>query len=114
MKYLKSFAFCYSLFEEHPEFMESFNLFRGIPQKDMKYSVVLRDHALRVMGVVEKCINRLEDPEKLKDLLLVLGKKHAEFKVQKRFIDVSTVGTKVVLVTMVTWTVLLRSEVTEW
>ena len=64
-------------------------MFKGLSRKDLKYSVVLRDHALRVMGIVEKCINRLDDLEKLKAIMLPLGKRHGEYKVKKRFIDVS-------------------------
>ncbi|XP_041378366.1 neuroglobin-1-like [Gigantopelta aegis] len=75
------------LFEANPEFQESFILFRGLTHKEMKYSVVLKDHALRVMGIVEKCINRLDDVEKIKNIMTSLGKKHAGYCVQKQYID---------------------------
>lgn len=58
------------LFEEYPKSQEFFLHFRGTPveslRSDLKLSLELQEHAVRVMQVVEKVIGRLESPEKVR------------------------------------------------
>ena len=56
------------LFETRPDAKELFVPFKHLSSEDMKHSTHLRAHALRVMGTVEKCLARIEEPEKLDEL----------------------------------------------
>ena len=44
---------------------------------------------MRVMGTVEKCLARIEEPEKLDELLHALGRRHSVYNVKSEFVDVS-------------------------
>ena len=55
----------------------------------MEQSAILRSHALRVMGTVDKCITRLDTPDKLKELMSDLGKRHMNYNTKEDFIEVS-------------------------
>ncbi|XP_055337435.1 neuroglobin-like [Paramacrobiotus metropolitanus] len=67
------------LFETHPEVQDIFLPFKGLTSEEMKHSKQLRNHGLRVMGFVEKCVSRIEQPEKLIALCLELGLKHVQY-----------------------------------
>ncbi|OQV16669.1 hypothetical protein BV898_09180 [Hypsibius exemplaris] len=74
-------VFFMRLFETHPEVQDVFVPFQGLSQEDLMHSHQLRNHGLRVMGFVEKCVARLEQPEKLVALCLELGARHAKYQV---------------------------------
>lgn len=76
-----------SLFETHPDVQQVFMPFSGIELEDLKHSKQLRAHALRVMAFVQKCISRLNEPEKLEQLLRELGKKHHSYKAKAKYVD---------------------------
>lgn len=63
--------------------------FRGLSLEELKNSKRLREHGLRVMGTVEKCIARLDKPEKLEQIVHELGQKHITFDTKVEYIDVS-------------------------
>ncbi|XP_064603595.1 neuroglobin-like [Liolophura sinensis] len=75
------------LFEMHPDVQDLFLPFRGMTQDDLKSSARLREHGLRVMGTVEKCLARLDDPQKLEEMLHELGQKHVMFNTKVDYID---------------------------
>ena len=77
------------LFETRPDAKELFVPFKHLSSEDMKHSTHLRAHALRVMGTVEKCLARIEEPEKLDELLHTLGRRHSVYNVKSEFVDVS-------------------------
>lgn len=54
----------------------------------MEHSAILRSHALRVMGTVEKCIGRIKTPEKLENLMHELGERHTHYNARYDFVDV--------------------------
>ncbi|XP_013782719.2 cytoglobin-2-like [Limulus polyphemus] len=76
-----------NLFETHPDVQEVFMPFKGLSGNDLRYSRELRAHAFRVMGVVQKVITRLNEEEKLDQLLTDLGKKHARYGAKPQYID---------------------------
>jgi len=80
---------CFSLFETHPEVHDAFMSFRAVNTTDLEYNAILRAHALRVMGTVDKCIYRLDNREKLRELMTELGIRHKNYNVKIEFIDVS-------------------------
>jgi hypothetical protein len=41
------------------------------------------------MGTVDKCITRLDTPDKLKELMSDLGKRHMNYNTKEDFIEVS-------------------------
>ncbi|XP_052760571.1 uncharacterized protein LOC128203274 isoform X2 [Mya arenaria] len=76
-----------TLFETHPEVHEAFMSFRAENTSELEYNAILRAHALRVMGTVDKCIYRLDNREKLRDLMTELGIRHKNYSVKIEFID---------------------------
>ncbi|KAH3828343.1 myoglobin-like [Dreissena polymorpha] len=76
-----------SLFETHPEVHDAFMSFRAINTSELEYNAILRQHALRVMGTVDKCITRLDNREKLRELMAELGIRHKNYSVKIEFID---------------------------
>ncbi|XP_045162814.2 cytoglobin-1-like isoform X5 [Mercenaria mercenaria] len=76
-----------SLFETHPEVQNVFMSFRTKNTSDLEYNHILRAHALRVMGTVDKCIYRLDNRDKLRDLMMDLGIRHQNYSVKIEYID---------------------------
>ena len=62
------------LFEEYPMSQQFFMEFRGTPiealKNDAKLANALQEHAIRVLRVVEKVIGRLENLEKVLNMLI--------------------------------------------
>ncbi|XP_045162810.1 neuroglobin-like isoform X1 [Mercenaria mercenaria] len=76
-----------NLFETHPEVQNVFMSFRTKNTSDLEYNHILRAHALRVMGTVDKCIYRLDNRDKLRDLMMDLGIRHQNYSVKIEYID---------------------------
>ncbi|KAH3828339.1 hypothetical protein DPMN_130295 [Dreissena polymorpha] len=75
------------LFETHPEVYDSFVSFHAINTSELEYNAILRQRALRVMGTVDKCITRLDNREKLRELITELGIRHNNYSVKIECID---------------------------
>lgn len=75
------------LFETHPDVQEIFLPFKGQTPDDLKQSTQLKSHVLRVMGTVEKCLARIDEPDKLETLLHDLGAKHLLYNARIDYID---------------------------
>lgn len=76
------------MFETHPDVQDVFMPFKGMTKEDLQYSNQLRTHALRVMGTVEKCLARIEEPKKLHEMLSELGSRHVMYSAKVDYIDV--------------------------
>ncbi|XP_061197811.1 uncharacterized protein LOC133205933 isoform X1 [Saccostrea echinata] len=76
-----------NLFQTHPEVQDAFLPFQQLAKEDMEHSAILRSHALRVMGTVDKCLARIRTPEKLQNLMHELGERHANYSARQEFID---------------------------
>jgi len=63
--------------------------YRAQNATEQEYNAILRKHALRVMGTVDKCISRLHQPDKLGDLMTELGIRHKQYNVKIEYLDVS-------------------------
>ena len=81
-------VFFYSLFQSHPEVQDAFLPFQQLAKEDMQHSDILRSHALRVMGTVDKCLTRIRTLKKLQHLMHELGERHIKYNAQFEFIDV--------------------------
>ncbi|XP_048737254.1 uncharacterized protein LOC125652250 [Ostrea edulis] len=75
------------LFEKCPDVQDLFVPFRGLTSEELRHNVGLREHGLRVMGTIEKCITRLDKPEKLIAMLETLGEKHIMFDTKAEYFD---------------------------
>ncbi|WAR15137.1 CYGB1-like protein [Mya arenaria] len=75
------------LFETHPDVHDAFMSFRAVNTSELEYKAILRAHALRVMGTVDKCIYRLENRDKLQELMTEMGIRHKNYSVKIEFID---------------------------
>ncbi|KAJ8320544.1 hypothetical protein KUTeg_002131 [Tegillarca granosa] len=75
------------LFETHPEVQDAFLPFQQLTKSDLEQSVILRSHALRVMGTVDKCLSRAHKPEKLQELMLELGSRHSTYNAKADFFE---------------------------
>lgn len=63
--------------------------FNGLSREDLLHSHQLRNHGLRVMGFVEKCAARLDQPDKLVTLCKDLGLRHRQYRVPFPYLVVS-------------------------
>ncbi|XP_076464350.1 uncharacterized protein LOC143296358 [Babylonia areolata] len=75
------------LFETHPDVQDVFLPFKGQSLDELKQSAQLKSHVLRVMGTVEKCLARIDEPDKLQNLLHELGAKHVLYNARIDYID---------------------------
>ncbi|XP_062573832.1 uncharacterized protein LOC134235698 [Saccostrea cucullata] len=75
------------LFEKFPDVQDLFVPLRGLSSEELRHNVGLREHGLRVMGTIEKCITRLDKPEKLTSMLEALGEKHIMFDTKVEYFD---------------------------
>lgn len=76
-----------NLFESHPDMQSVFLPFTGLVLDDLKKSKLLSEHALRVMGAVQRAVHRLEEPEKLHAFLSDLGRRHDKNGAKLEYID---------------------------
>ena len=88
LSFLKSFL-VFRLFETHPDIQDVFTPFRGMTKEEMKHSSSLRTHALRVMSAVEKLLARINDMDKVEQLLYEMGQRHMMYDAKVDYIDVS-------------------------
>ncbi|XP_052820400.1 uncharacterized protein LOC128246248 [Mya arenaria] len=70
-----------SMFENRPVLIEIFANFRGRDVGDLQRSGLIRQHALKVMGTIDKCISRINEPENLAKLLIETGALHKKYNV---------------------------------
>ncbi|KAL8620045.1 hypothetical protein ACOMHN_015327 [Nucella lapillus] len=76
------------MFETHPQSQDIFMPFVGLARTDEEHSKTLRQHALRVMATVEKCIHRLDEPERMRTVLETLGARHTNYSAKIEYVDV--------------------------
>ena len=88
-------SYNYRLFETHPDIQDVFTPFRGMTKEEMKHSSSLRAHALRVMSAVEKLLARINDMDKVEQLLYEMGQRHMMYDAKVDYIDVSICHEKV-------------------
>ena len=62
--------------------------FRTLQTSELEYSTILRSHAMRVMSTVDKCIARLDNRQKLREMMTEMGIRHKNCTVKMEFIDV--------------------------
>ena len=66
--------------------------FRGLTADELRNCDKLRQHGLRVMNTVDKCISRIDKPERLESILHELGHKHVTFNIKTDYLDVSRIN----------------------
>lgn len=76
------------MFQTHPEVQGYFLPFTGLPLSDLNHLGTLRAHALRFMATVEKCMHRLDEPERMRDVLEGLGGRHANYNANVDYVEV--------------------------
>ncbi|KAL4221503.1 hypothetical protein ACF0H5_019760 [Mactra antiquata] len=69
------------MFEGRPEMKEVFSKFRNKDVSELRQTGLLRQHALRVMATIDKCITRLDEPSSLIPMLREVGVNHKKYKV---------------------------------
>ncbi|XP_052820399.1 globin-2 A chain-like [Mya arenaria] len=77
-----------SMFENRPELIEIFANFRGRDVGDLQRSGLIRQHALKVMGTIDKCISRIDEPDNLAKLLIETGAMHRKYNVPPDVIQI--------------------------
>ncbi|KAL4237674.1 hypothetical protein ACF0H5_002388 [Mactra antiquata] len=75
-----------SLFEKYPDVQQLFVHFRGLSFEELQHNTKLRDHGLRVLNTIDKCISRLEEPERLHKLLVELAEKHIMYSIKTEYL----------------------------
>lgn len=91
------------LFEKFPDVQDLFVPFRGLNSEELRQNVGLREHGLRVMGTIEKCVTRIDQPDKLTSMLEILGEKHVVFDTKIEYFDVSYMYLWTLIINPVTW-----------
>ncbi|XP_052766614.1 cytoglobin-1-like [Mya arenaria] len=74
------------LFEKYPDVQQLFVHFRGLSSDELRNNIKLRDHGLRVLNTLEKCISRVDEPERLEKLLFDLGQKHSMYNIKVEYL----------------------------
>ncbi|XP_055889838.1 myoglobin-like [Biomphalaria glabrata] len=64
-------------FNTHPEAMDSFLVFKNMEVVDLETNVQLKEHALKVTSVVDKCVARINDPKSFETICRDQGINHA-------------------------------------
>ncbi|XP_035764876.1 neuroglobin-like isoform X2 [Neolamprologus brichardi] len=65
------------LFETHPECKDAFFTFRDLNDVNtLRASKELKAHGLRIMYIIEKTVARIDQDDRLDQLILDLGRKH--------------------------------------
>lgn len=65
--------------------------FRGLSAEELRNNLKLRDHGLRVLNTLDKCISRVDEHERLEKLLFELGQKHLMLNIKVEHLDVSKI-----------------------
>ena len=66
------------LFEQHPDTKAIFRKFQGIDLMALEQSIEIKEHGERVMKIVDEVVHVIENPNKVWDMLISLGKIHSE------------------------------------
>uniref|UniRef100_A0A3Q4G6V0 Neuroglobin-like n=1 Tax=Neolamprologus brichardi TaxID=32507 RepID=A0A3Q4G6V0_NEOBR len=78
------------LFETHPECKDAFFTFRDLNDVNtLRASKELKAHGLRIMYIIEKTVARIDQDDRLDQLILDLGRKHYQYKALPKYYDVS-------------------------
>ena len=64
------------LFEQHPDTKAIFRKFQGIDLMALEQSIEIKEHGERVMKIVDEVVHVIENPNKVWDMLISLGKIH--------------------------------------
>ncbi|KAL3874024.1 hypothetical protein ACJMK2_037093 [Sinanodonta woodiana] len=75
------------LFETHPDVQDVFMPFKGLTREELRHNSELKTHALRIMGTVEKCLARINEPKKVFEMLHELGARHIMYTAKVDYID---------------------------
>ncbi|XP_035534288.1 neuroglobin-like [Morone saxatilis] len=82
----KSFITDGWLFETHPECKDVFFMFREVDDLEtLRTSRELRAHGLRIMSFIEKTVARIDQDERLDQLILDLGRKHHHYNAPPKY-----------------------------
>ena len=63
--------------------------FRGLSAEELRNNKTLRDHGLRVLNTLDKCISRVDELDRLEKLLFELGQKHVMYNIKVEYLNVS-------------------------
>ncbi|KAK3093355.1 hypothetical protein FSP39_014452 [Pinctada imbricata] len=75
------------LFEKNPDLKDLFVPFRGMDMNQLRQHEGLREHGLRVMGSIEKCVARIDSPRRFDAMLTELGHKHVVFNIKPDYFE---------------------------
>ncbi|KAL4221047.1 hypothetical protein ACF0H5_019309 [Mactra antiquata] len=76
-----------SMFENRPELIHIFASFKGRDVSELEQTGLLRQHALRVMATIDKCITRLDEPANMQNILKEVGIHHVRYKVPAEYLE---------------------------
>ncbi|XP_028253776.1 neuroglobin-like [Parambassis ranga] len=76
------------LFETHPECKDIFFIFKDVDDVEaLRTSRELRAHGLRTMSFIEKTVARIDQDERLEQLILELGRKHYRYSASPKYYE---------------------------
>jgi len=75
------------LFKVEPNILKYFDAFRDIGLSNLLQSRSFQNHGVRIMNLVKFAVENLDNPEKLQDHMLVLGRLHVKKGINSKFLD---------------------------
>jgi len=76
------------LFKVEPNILKYFDAFRDVGLTNLLQSRSFQNHGVRIMNLVKFAVENLDNPEKLQDHMLILGRLHVKKGIDSKFLDV--------------------------
>ena len=86
-----------AFFDRHPQFLSNFDKFNAIEIDGVLVSSALKMHTSRVLAVVEDIVENTGNPEKIRNLLLEMGRHHYKQVFTKLYFRQSLLNFKVLI-----------------
>ena len=64
------------MFQQHPDTKAVFSKFQGLDLVALEQSMEIKEHGERVMIIIDRTVAAIDNPQKMWDLLIGIGKRH--------------------------------------
>jgi len=76
------------LFKVEPNILKYFDAFRDVGLTNLLQSRSFQNHGVRIMNLVKFAVENIDNPEKLQDHMLILGRLHVKKGIESKYLDV--------------------------
>ena len=74
----------------HPTIKDEFIPFKSIDVNDERFNKILRNHGLKVLNTVRKMVHRIDDEQKMGEMVEATGTRHGSYNANAQLIEVNT------------------------